>query len=175
MEQQTYTLTLPYCVSSNRYWETNLVRVKDPKKLAAMPHLKRTGGWMAVTHRTRAADEYIEHVHYAAARAGILTPIAGRVKVEYLLYPHQPKDWATRMRRLGEHWDDSVGCIDLGNANKVLEDALKGIVYVDDKWTWRLFGYRMPPDEHGERVVVRVTKMAPPAPTEPKAVQQALL
>lgn len=160
-------LTLRYPISANRYWQQDMVRVKDPKKLAANPRLKRTDGWMQVTKPSAEAVAYIEEVRWRALQAGIRKPLTGRIKLECLLYPQRPKDYLARMRKHGEHWDDDVRCIDLGNANKVLEDALKGTVYVDDKWTWRLFMYRMEPDDAGARVVVRITQLLPQARQAP--------
>jgi crossover junction endodeoxyribonuclease RusA len=84
------------------------------------------------------------------------------VKVHLELYPHRPLDFKTRMRKLGARWDDSVQCIDLGNAEKVLSDALQGIIFTNDHWIWDLHKKRMEPDEHGARVVLRIEQIAQP-------------
>lgn len=136
-------LVLPYPVSANRYWAT---RVVTPKGKRAM----------AMTYVTPAAKAYKDHVFAAARAAGVLTPIRGRVQLDIRLYPNRPLDWQKRQRLHGAGWDDSVLCIDLGNAEKVLSDALKEVVMEDDKWIRRIVSERMEPDEHGPRVVVRV-------------------
>jgi crossover junction endodeoxyribonuclease RusA len=92
-------------------------------------------------------------------RAGITAPFAGRVAVDVELYPHRPQDWQRRAKRNPEAWDDDVQCIDLDNANKVLLDSLKGLVFHDDKWVRKLFGERMEPDGEA-RVVVTVTQIS---------------
>ena len=56
------------------------------------------------------------------------------------------------------HWDDSVQCIDLDNAQKVMFDALKGVVFVDDDMIFRINGQRAEPDEMGPRVEVRIER-----------------
>lgn len=138
-------LTLPV-MSSNKYW-----------------HPVHIGGHITIVP-TKKAKEYKETVRSIAQVAGIRAPVDGRVKVEYMLYPHRPLDWKKRQREFGDAWDDTVQCIDLDNAVKVMLDALQGVVIVDDKRVRRLFGYLMEPDEHGERLVVKVTKFPPKAP-----------
>jgi crossover junction endodeoxyribonuclease RusA len=133
-------LQLPV-LSSNKYWRPVPI-----------------GGHITIVP-TKEAKEYKKTVQAIAKAAGITAPIEGRVKIEYMLYPHRPLDWKKRMRDFGDDWDDTVQCIDLDNALKVMLDAIKGVVIVDDKWVRRIFGYLMEPDEHGERLVVRVTKI----------------
>jgi crossover junction endodeoxyribonuclease RusA len=113
---------------------------------------------MAMTYVTPEAKAYREQCAWAASRA-IRKPFEGRVAVELDLYPHRPQDWERRMRKLGDGWDDSVQCIDLGNAEKVLSDALQGIVFTDDRWIWDLHKRRREPDGEG-RVVLRVAPIA---------------
>ena len=60
----------------------------------------------------------------------------------------------------GAAWDDSVQCIDLDNASKVLIDALKGAAFEDDKWVRALVLERMEPDEHGARAEVSIEALA---------------
>lgn len=134
-------LVLPYPISANRYWRP----VKLAKHITIVP--------------TKEAKEYKAKVLAAVRAAGVLAPIPGRVQLDIRLYPHRPLDWQKRQRQLGAAWDDTVQCIDLGNAEKVLSDALNGCVIVDDKWFWRIVSERMEPDEHGARVVVRVQAM----------------
>ena len=136
-------LVLPYPISANRYWATRVIKAKA------------TGRYMAMTYVTPEAKAYREQVAWIARAAGLEQPIAGRVAVELDLYPHRPQDWARRARRAPESWDDDVQCIDLGNAEKVLADALQGIVFPDDRWIWRLVKERKEPDGEG-RVVLRV-------------------
>jgi crossover junction endodeoxyribonuclease RusA len=142
------TLTLPYPISANRYWATRVIKSKA------------TGKYMAMTYVTPEAREYKEQVGKLAIAAGVRTPIDGRVRVTLQLFPHRPLDWRTRQRKLGVRWDDGVQCIDLGNAEKVLSDALQGIVFTDDKWIWHQTKDRMPPDEHGARVVLHIEAIA---------------
>lgn len=143
------TLTLPYPISANRYWASRVIKAKA------------TGKWMAMTYITPEAREYQGEVARIASSAGVDKPLDCRVAVELDLYPHRPLDWAKRQRQQGEQWDDTVQCIDLGNAEKVLSDALQGIVFADDRWIWDLHKRRMEPDAEGARIVLRVRPMAP--------------
>lgn len=136
-------LVLPPPISANAYWGTRVITPRGGRPMA-MPY---------VTHEARA---YKNAVVLAARAAGVRAPIAGRIQIDIRLYPGRPQDWAKRQRQLGAAWDDSVRCIDLDNANKVLLDALKDVVMEDDKWVRRIISERMEPDEHGARVVVRV-------------------
>lgn len=133
-------LTLPYPVSANRYWRTYM-----PKGFKA-----------PVTTLSAEAKAYKSEVGWLAKAAGIRSPLVGRVAVAYTLYPNRPQDWQKRQRRDGAGWDDTVQCIDLDNAQKVLMDALKGIVFEDDKWVRRITAERAEPDGEG-RLVVTVT------------------
>jgi len=130
------TLTLPYPVSANKYWRTAMVCGR------------------AQTYVSKEAKDYIEQVGWLCRAAGIRQPLAGRLRVNVQLYPHRPKDWQTRMRKLGAAWDDTVLCMDLTNCEKVLLDALNTIAFNDDKQVWSYAAERMEPDEHGARVVV---------------------
>lgn len=141
----TITLTLPYPLSVNRYW----MPVKMANHLAVLP-TKEGKKWRA------------EAVAMCLAQ-GVRKPITGRVHVDVKLYPHRPLDWQTRQRKLGAQWDDGVMCIDIDNANKVLLDAMKGVVIDDDKWIRRLTAERMEPDGEA-RVVVTVTAIATAQP-----------
>lgn len=139
------TLSLPYPISANRYWATRVVTPKGKKP-------------MALTYVTPEAKEFKAEVGRiaAAAGAGVIT---GRVQLEIWLYPHRPLDWEKRMRLHGPSWDDTVQCIDLGNAEKVVSDALKDVVMEDDKWFRRIMSQRMVPDGRPARVVVRVSEV----------------
>lgn len=144
------TLTLPPPVSANRYWASRVIKAKA------------TGKWMAMTYVTPEAVDYRKQVALLAQAAGIKGLMTGRIRMHLQLYPHRPLDWKTRQRKFGEAWDDTVQCIDLGNAEKVLSDALQGVVIGDDKRFRSILLERMEPDEHGARVVVTITPLAVP-------------
>lgn len=137
-------LALPYPVSANRYWATRVYRVKG------------TNTHRAMTYRTPEAVAYCAHVAQIAMLAGLPEPFTGRVALSYRLYPNRPQDWEKRVRKLGAEWDDDVMCMDLGNAQKVMEDALQGIAYVNDKQVRKLVAERCEPDEYGARLIVYV-------------------
>lgn len=139
---KTITLTLPYPISANLYWRT------------------RVAGKIAMTYVSNEAKAYKADVSKACKVAGIVAPIIGRVQIDVQLFPHRPLDWQKRQRVQGAMWDDSVQCIDLDNANKVLLDALKNLAIEDDKFVRVLRSERMEPDEQGKRVVVRITALA---------------
>lgn len=132
------TITLPYPISANRYWRP----VPIGKHITIVP--------------TKEAKAYKIDVGWRCKAAGILKPIIGRVRIDIQLYPARPQDWQKRQRVDGAAWDDSVRCIDLDNANKVLLDALKGFAIEDDKWVRRINAERMEPDGDA-RVVVTIT------------------
>ena len=134
------TLRLPYPVSANVYWRTRVV------------------GKLAMTYVSKEAKAYKEEVAWLAKAAGIRKPFEGRVSIDIKLYPQRPQDWEKRARKNPECWDDDVRCIDLDNARKVLYDAFKGIVIVDDKWVRKDSGERMEPDGDA-RVIVTVTPL----------------
>lgn len=139
-------LTLPYPISANRYWAS---RVITPKA---------GGRPMSMTYVTPEAKAYREECARIAART-LAKPLSGRIRLSAELYPHRPLDWERRMRKLGETWDDSVQCIDLGNAEKVMSDALQGIVFADDCMYRRIVLDRMEPDAQGARLVVHIQQI----------------
>ena len=141
--ERSITLTLPYPISANRYWRSFVPRGKT----------------RAIVVVSDEAKAYKQEVGWLARAAGLRSPFAGRVAVAVVLYPSRPQDWAKRAQRDPLTWDDSVQCLDLDNANKVLLDALKGLAFDDDKWVRRLASERMEPDEQGARVVVTITKI----------------
>ena len=134
------SLTLPYPLSANRYWRTYM-----PKGFKA-----------PVTTLSSEAKEYKNAVKLLAKQAGILRPIMGRVAVTIRLYPNRPQDWQKRVKADPVAWDDTVQCLDLDNANKVLFDSLKGVAIDDDRWVRRITSERMEPDGEG-RVEVTIT------------------
>lgn len=140
------TLTLPYPISANRYWAHRVVTPKG-------------GRPMALTYVTPEAKVFKAEVARIARGAGLSSPLTGRLRVNLELYPHRPLDWERRVRKLGELWDDTVQCIDLGNAEKVMSDALQGTVFADDCMYRRLVLDRMVPDARGARLVVRVEQV----------------
>lgn len=136
------TLTLPYPISSNRYWRP----VRIGNHITIVP--------------TKEAKQYRTDIAALCLVMGIRSPIAGRVCIDIQLFPKRPLDWQKRMRLSGAEWDDTVMCIDIDNANKVLLDSLKNVAIEDDKWVRRLTSERMEPDEHGARVVVTITPIS---------------
>lgn len=137
-------LILPYPPSANRYWRTAVV------------------GGRAQTYPSADAKAYKTAVQVAALRAGVRRPIEGRIELRLQLYPQRPQDWEKRARRDPLTWDDGVRCIDLGNCEKVLSDALNGVAWLDDKQHRRIVLDRMEPDGDA-RVVVRIMPLALPA------------
>ena len=134
-------LVLPYPISANRYWATRVIPAKGARKA------------MAVTYVTSEAEAFKQQVRLLALQAGVRRPIDGRVRLTLELYPHRPLDWAKRARKDPDNWADTVQCIDLGNCEKILSDALNGIAWKDDKRHHEIHKYRRDPDEHGARVV----------------------
>jgi crossover junction endodeoxyribonuclease RusA len=148
----TVELVLPYPVSANRYWASRIVKSKA------------TGRQIAVAYVTPEAVEYRDHVVGIARAAGIRKPIVGRVSLELELYPLRPLDFAQRMRKRGELWDDDVRCIDLDNASKVVSDSLEAAkVISNDNRFWRIELQRMEPDGVA-RCVVRVKSVVTETP-----------
>lgn len=135
-------LTLPYPVSANRYWRTVWPR----------------GCVQPVTMVSPEADAYRKRVQRLAREAGIVRPFPGRVSVSYVLYPKRPLDWKRRARANPARWDDSVQCIDLDNAQKILFDALEGVVFENDRLVRHIEGERAVPDGDA-RVELRVESM----------------
>lgn len=137
-------VVLPYPISANKYWRP----VRIGPRITIVP--------------TKEAKQYKADVMYACRDAGI-KPIAGRVQVHIDLYPQRPQDWQKRMRQNGSAWDDTVRCLDIDNARKVVYDALKGVAFEDDRWIWSDSADRCEPDGDA-RIVVFVASVALPAP-----------
>lgn len=141
-------LTLPYPVSANRYWRTYM-----PKGFKA-----------PVTTLSQEAKDYKAQVGWLAKAAGVRQPLACRVAIAYTLFPKRPLDWQKRMAKDPMNWDDGVQCIDLDNAQKVLMDALKGVVIQDDGWqVRRISAQRAEPDGEA-RLVVTITPLLTDSP-----------
>lgn len=133
-----HVITLPYPISANRYW----VQFWNPK-------LKRV-----MQGPSGDATKYKRHVTKIAMEAGV-SPIAGRVAVHLQLYPQRPLDAAKRAAKDPMGWDETVRCLDLDNARKVVYDALIGVAFEDDGMIFRDSGERMEPDGEA-RVVVTI-------------------
>ncbi|MFY3127614.1 RusA family crossover junction endodeoxyribonuclease [Achromobacter xylosoxidans] len=140
-------LTLPYPISANRYWASRTVTPRGKPAFTS-------------TYVTPEAKDYKAQVQKLALVAGVRKPIAGRVRVEFTLYPNRPQDWQKRMRKDGAAWDDTVQCLDLDNAQKVVLDSLKDVVFQDDAWVREISARRAEPDEFGARLVAVVTPLA---------------
>ena len=138
------TVTLPYPISANRYWATRVVTPKG-------------GRPMAMTYVTPEAKKFKEQVGWLMRAAGVRQPLQGRVQVDIKLYPHRPLDWAKRAKSDPLYWADSVQRLDLDNCRKVVNDALKDIVFSDDKCIWRDSGEVMEPDGREACLVVTIT------------------
>lgn len=134
------TLRLPMPVSANRYWRTRIVQ-------------PRGGAPFVSVYVSAEAKEYKETVGWIAKAAGVREPMRGRVAVDFVLHPRLPQDWKTRMKRDPSGWTDTIQAIDLDNANKVLLDALKGIVFDDDSWVRSINAKRGEPLPDGALVV----------------------
>ena len=142
-------LTLPYPVSGNRYWRSCAVRAK------------KTGKWRAAVYVSEDARIYREQVAWLARAAGVRSPLRGPVALTLRLYPARPKDWKKRARLDPDGWAESVRCIDLGNAEKIMSDALNGIAWVDDKQLRDVHKTRCVPDDKGARLEIEFAPMAP--------------
>jgi crossover junction endodeoxyribonuclease RusA len=136
------TLTLPYPISANRYWRAVRLGKGPTARMAMVP--------------TTEAKAYRDHVGHLAKAAGLKIPLDGRVTLLVRLYPDRPQDWAKRAQRDPDGWDDTVRCMDLGNCEKVLSDALNGIAWLDDKQLRRIVLERCEPDDRGARVEIEI-------------------
>lgn len=149
----TIRLRLPYPISANRYWATRVIRARA------------TGKQMAMTYVTPEADAYKRDVAARARIAGLREPLHGRVSLHVKLFPQRPQDWARRAAKNPDTWDDDVRCIDLGNCEKVLSDALNGIAWLDDKQIRHITLERCEPDgEARVEVAIDGVHVAPVAP-----------
>ena len=126
-------LELPYPVSANRYWRSFAAK----------------GQTRAVVVLSDEAKAYKREVAWLARAAGVRSPLECRVEVRYWLVPHAPLDTAKRAVRNPDDWDLTVECIDLDNAQKVLMDSLKGVVFADDKLVHRIVAERGEPGKKG--------------------------
>lgn len=140
------TIRFPYPISSNRYWSHGVL----PGKAG--------GRSRAVTFVTKEAKQYRSDVGKLALAAGLRIPLDGRIAWRIQLFPQRPLDWAKRAQRNPDFWDDDVQCMDLGNCEKVLADALNGIAWIDDKQIRRTVLERCEPDGEAH-VLVTIGRM----------------
>ena len=143
LAQKPIVLELPYPLSTNRIWNPITIRGKKSGKARSLNVL------------TTEAKAYKARIANICAMAGVVK-IWGRIELEMWLYPQRPQDWEKRRREDNETWDDTVRCIDRDNAPKLVIDALKDIVFDDDKWIWDQSIRRMEPDG-AARLVVRIS------------------
>ena len=136
-------VTLPYPISANRYWASRIVTPKDGKPFVS-------------TYVTPEAKQYKESVAWLLKAKGVREVLPGRMTVHLRLYPNRPQDYRTRMRKHGDLWDDTVMRLDLDNARKVVYDALKDIVFADDKCIFKDTGEVMEPDGREACVMVAI-------------------
>ena len=136
-------LTLPYPISANRYWATRVITPRGGKP-------------MAMTYVSAEAKHYKTQVQILALEAGVRQAMKGRVQVDIQLYPHRPLDYKKRMAADPLYWDDTVQRLDLDNARKVVNDALKELVFADDKMIFKDSGEVMEPDGRDACLVVTI-------------------
>lgn len=137
-------VTLPYPVSANRYWATRIVTPRGTTRP------------MAMTYVTPEAKAYKEQVAWLLQQKGVRAALPGRVQVDIQMYPHRPLDFKKRMKVDPMYWDDTVQRLDLDNARKVVNDALKEIAFADDKCIFKDSGEVMEPDGREACLVVTI-------------------
>lgn len=130
------TITLPYPISANRYWNSFPL------------------GGRVMTAPSAEAKKYKRDVAKLLHAAGIVQQIKGRVRVDIFLYAKRPQDWQKRMRLHGAEWDNTVQRLDLDNCRKCLYDSIKDIAIEDDFWIWEDGGKVMEPDGEARVLVV---------------------
>ena len=111
---------------------------------------------MAMTYVSAEAKHYKTQVQILALEAGVRQAMKGRVQVDIQLYPHRPLDYKKRMAADPLYWDDTVQRLDLDNARKVVNDALKELVFADDKMIFKDSGEVMEPDGRDACLVVTI-------------------
>ena len=139
-------LVLPYSVSANRYWVTFAYFDRQTKKPKA------------VTVPSAEAKAYKEAVGWIAKAAGVKEPTTKPVHLRYTLCPRTRKDGSA-----------SQVVLDLGNALKVAEDALQGIVYVNDRQVKKIDAEYGDPTPDGALVVEVLDYQPPPMALEADA------
>lgn len=137
------TIKLPYPVSANRYWASRVITPKG-------------GRPMALTYVTAEAKAYKEQVGWILKQHGVRVALPGRVQVDIQMYPHRPLDYKKRMKVDPLYWDDTVQRLDLDNARKVVNDALKELAFADDKCIFKDSGEVMEPDGREACLIVTI-------------------
>lgn len=143
-------IVLPYPVSANRYWRSFVP----------------PGGTRAIVTRSTEAKAFIKDVQMLMVSCGLIKPMDGWVYVRLRLYPSRPQDWHKRSQKDPDGWEHGIQCMDIGNCEKVMCDALNGIVWHDDKQIRLMILERMSPDEHGARLTLEVMKDPSPITQE---------
>lgn len=121
-------LDLPYPVSANRYWRS----------------LGR--GRVVVSEQ---GQDFKRAVRKRAVAAGLVEPLDGPVSIQIFMHPKQVKDHVARERKHGPLWHLAVRCIDLGNSEKILSDALNGLAWKDDRQIVEIIKRRAYPIDGG--------------------------
>lgn len=153
------TLTLPYPISANAYWSHRVIM--------------KNGKPMAITHVTHEAQKYKEQVAWLVRAAGVRSALPGRMQVDIQLYPHRPLDYKKRMREHGDLWDDTVMRLDLDNARKVVNDALKDLAFADDKCIFKDSGEVMEPDGREACLIVTIQPYVRAGAVQPSLLEPA--
>lgn len=121
-------LTLPYPPSSNRYWRSRAYKTK-------------TGTYAVNTYPSEVAKEYKDEIHmrlwvWKRRNPGAELPIKGEVGYRVKVF---------RPQKSG----------DLSNRLKVLEDALQGLIFLDDKQITEIYAERFD-DKFDPRVEIEI-------------------
>ena len=140
----TFTIRLPMPPSANAYWGNRVVTSKATGRPIVMPFV------------TDEARLYKEQAAWQARAAGAHRPIEGWVSLEVVLFPKAPQN-AAALARANSDWEYNIRCLDVDNALKVLIDALKDVVFTDDKRVRRITAERMAPVE-GEAYVIATVR-----------------
>lgn len=132
-------LILPYPISSNRYWVT-------------FPYLDRiTRKPKAVTVPSAEAKAYKQEVAWRAKAAGFKDPTSKPIEIASIkLCPRTNKDGSA-----------SGVVLDLGNCWKVVEDALQGVVYVNDKQIKRIRNVEYGEPTESGALIIEVVEFVP--------------
>lgn len=135
-------LVLPYPISSNRYWVT-------------FPYIDReTKKPRAVTVPSAEAKAYKQEVGYLAKLAGFKQPTARPIEISSI----------TLCPRMNKDGSPSGTVLDLGNCWKVVEDALQGVVYVNDKQIKRIRNVEYGAPTPDGALIIEIDEFVPAIP-----------